>query len=398
MANTTDQYIKETRKDAFGNDYQVSYINPNYVDFSNPANQKTETAGDVYTGLVNPTTPEDQAILDAEEKAYQAGQTQTTAPDESQIRADTLSKFQSEIDALDRLYAQKKADITTQYTKIGNERVGETGAIQARRGLIGSDFGTQATQNVVSANQQELNAAQEKVDAELQAAKESILSQVRVQADKDYTDKLKAYQEGANATVEYLKSKKDRSTANTNAAIKNAILRGVDISNPEDPYVIQLAKSLGVVPENLSTSYKAQKATYEAEQKKTQIANAQLQADLDKTLADIGKSKQDIEASKASILKTQAETQKILNESKNKDEKDFYSDILDTQLNLSSGKTDWGQAFSFIKGKWNAPDTVIDKLLNKDVWSVGGAYQEKVASTVAQKGIEIAPDGSIVIH
>lgn len=48
-----------------------------------------------------------------------------------------------------------------------------------------------------------------------------------------------------------------------------------------------------------------------------------------------------------------------------------------TQLtNLSTGKSSWGSAFNALKLQYpNVPNATIDTYLNKDKWSVGGAYE-----------------------
>jgi hypothetical protein len=58
----------------------------------------------------------------------------------------------------------------------------------------------------------------------------------------------------------------------------------------------------------------------------------------------------------------------------------FYKDAQATLTDLTSGKMDWGQAFNFLKAKYNAPDDVIDTLLNKTVWSQAGAYETQQAN------------------
>lgn len=70
----------------------------------------------------------------------------------------------------------------------------------------------------------------------------------------------------------------------------------------------------------------------------------------------------------------------LYGENGDEDEKAFYDDVNSMLDDLNNGKRSWGEAFNYIKAKYNAPDDVIDKLLNKDVWYQGGAYEAKKAA------------------
>jgi len=80
-------------------------------------------------------------------------QSQIKPIDEEAIRRQTMDRFQAEIDAMNRYYAEKTAGELAREQEAGRGRVGTRTAISARRGMLGGDFGDSARETVVRYNQ-----------------------------------------------------------------------------------------------------------------------------------------------------------------------------------------------------------------------------------------------------
>lgn len=252
-------------------------------------------------------TPEEKQARDIAEKAIISSGNASRdangnlilgdAPDEAANRAKVLAAFQAEIDALETAKAEARSRLTSQYTEIGNRRLGQAGAIQARRGLLGSSFGEQATGEVTKANADELNAAVSESDSKFNAAIQSLKTQVRVEADKSYEEKRKAYSGTADQLVNYLNTKATSKQNSINNVIKQAIALGIDLTQDNASDVItQAVQDIGVSKENILSAYKEAKKAKEA-------ADIKAKQESDKATMDLLKSQADIAHTKAQTAK-----------------------------------------------------------------------------------------------
>ncbi len=260
------------------------------------------------TSLGQYLTPEEEAARKVAEQSILSSGNATkdangniilgNAPDEATNRANVLAQFQKEIDALESAKAEARARLTTQFTDIGNRRLGQVGAISARRGLLGSDFGAQAVDEQTTANANELNSVVAESDAKFEAAKQSLLSQVRVEADKSYEEKRKAYSGTANDIVNYLNNKSTSKANSVANVVKQAISLGIDLTADNAADVVAKAvQDIGVSKENILSAYKEAKKAADA-------AALKLKQDNDKATMDLLKGQAD-------IAKTKAETSKL---------------------------------------------------------------------------------------
>ena len=89
-----------------------------------------------------------------------------------------------------------------------------------------------------------------------------------------------------------------------------------------------------------------------------------------------------------------ADTKKALIDAENAgktSDANFYKDVADAQKGLQAGTLDWGQAWSTLMGKYGPQDKtgslggILDTMLNKDVWSKPGAYQDKLNTETKAK-------------
>jgi hypothetical protein len=148
------------------------------------------------SGFQNPTTDNsyDNAVLDY--------YNQTQNVDENKIKRDVLKQFQGQIDATKRSYSQLLGEVKQQSTG----RLGEDTAMQSRRGLLGSDFGsaqTEKTRNLNYTNEEKVRAAES-------AALAAIKSQALGLAQQEIAANKAAKLQGSQAWLESLRTKPKR--------------------------------------------------------------------------------------------------------------------------------------------------------------------------------------------
>ncbi len=213
------------------------------------------TAGQIASGAIPGEDPALQAAYDAQGKAIQA----TQGPiDEQAIRDQAIQKFQTQIDALDRYYATLKSQRQAAETTLGKGRLGSNSAIEARRGLIGSDFGAAQTDKI---NQNEADIQRgiaDQVDAEHNAQVQAILGNARSNADAEIAAKNAAKTKGAQEYIDFLKGAAERKQTAAATAIQNLIAAN---SNPSDADLKQLATTLGMDVQTIKSQLTSAKAT-----------------------------------------------------------------------------------------------------------------------------------------
>lgn len=207
-----------------------------------------------YGDFITPETAEEKAYRTEMERQQAIAQGLATETlDEATIRANIEKQFQAEIDALNRVYAEKKRELARQ----GERRIGEVTSIQARRGLIGSDFGTAQKEEVRKYNQEIMDEA----EAERAAAEANIRARARKAATEEYQSKLAAKQQGAEAYLEFLKGAAERKANTIKQIVANMLSEGVD---PDSLDSEGLAKELGISVAELRRRYNSAKSEAES--------------------------------------------------------------------------------------------------------------------------------------
>lgn len=211
------------------------------------------TISDIYGGLIQPTDP---ALDNAYKTQSDIYKEQTAPVDESAIRQKTMAQFQAEIDALNTIYAQKKQEESV----AGQGRLGSAGAIQARSGLLGSDFGAAQTEKTTQYNRD----IQSSIDAEKAYKIQEVLGRVNSEAKQEIEAKKAARLQGATAYIEYLKSANERKTALVSSTLDNVIYNNLV---PDEAMYKELATKLGVSVDVLKAQYNKSKASMTKETK-----------------------------------------------------------------------------------------------------------------------------------
>lgn len=227
------------------------------TDYQKPdTSENKKTNADLYSEL-NFETPEDKAFRESQAAASKLAA--ETPIDEATIRANTLAKFQSEIDALNRVYAEKKR--VEQLA--GQGRMGSVAAIGARRGLLGSDFGVAQERGQESANLEALNA----IEAERMSKEAEIMSEARSMANAEIENKTAAKKLGAENYLAFIKESAERKKANATEIAK----RLYEAGNYDTVDLKSIADALGISVETLKATYNSYKKTADAAKTKENI-------------------------------------------------------------------------------------------------------------------------------
>lgn len=292
----------------------------------------------------------------------------------------------SRIEALDTQYATNLADLQQRNKDTGN-------ALKARLIKLGISPSDSAWSN---AEQGQIDRDRQ---AEARLRSEYLSNKAKVESDSDQQITQLAMQENTqkfNAQVQNMNnwltkvgqginlfqifSQRDESEKNREQQAYKTLLDYQGTMSTLDQ------KKQETIAKNFIDN--AQKGLYNISDKSTLEMLAKMERDnpdyltgltniatqgLSDRLLDKTKKELEISKTKADIAKLRSGSSGGSND---KETKAFYDDI-DSQLTkLSAGKTDWGTAFSTIKSKYGAPDNVIDTLLNKNIWSKPGAYEE----------------------
>lgn len=238
---------------------------------TNPANatgNTNPTSGEIYKGLL----PSGNAELDAAYNAQGELIKKTQEPiDEASIRENTLRKFQSQIDAVNQYYADVKAQRMNAEEDLNRARLGSGAAIQARRGLLGSDFGNAQTDQINANSAKVREQISRQVDSERAAEVQALLGRAQAQADQEIQNKLAAQTKGAQDYITFLEGAASRKDERVNSAIANIVGSGLQL---DDTALGTLAQQLGTDLPSLKTRLQSSQASIEKKRKEEEAKNA----------------------------------------------------------------------------------------------------------------------------
>lgn len=241
----------------------------------------TPTVGDL--GLTGDT---EQDNFNNEYGNFLKGQ---TAPiDEEAIRQQKLAEMQAQIDATNKIFAEKLK--REQVSGLG--RLGTTTAIGARRGLIGSDFGTAQMNQTEDANK----ASENLVEQDRLATINALLSEGKNNASKEISEKRQAMLSGYEARRDWYAGQDERKSQKAQKAVTALVNSGVNLEDFSESDFASYAKSYGLTKDEIKSAFNTKKAEQDKlaqEQSKAELENVKTQAEIDKITADIQKGERD---------------------------------------------------------------------------------------------------------
>lgn len=222
-----------------------------------------------YTGQVAETpqirdiagyVPEENTAMNEAQQRY-AELINQQPMTEDQIRNAVTNRFQSQIDATNRYYA----DVLARENTAGEGRLGETASIQARRGLLGSDFGAAQTAGTRSSNANVISSIENQRNAEMQ----SILTQGRKNVVEEEAAKVAASKLGAQEYIAFLAGESKRKEDRVTQTLSNLVN---STTEPTGEEIEELSKILRVSKEELMSKYNQAKKTASTDKKLTVVS------------------------------------------------------------------------------------------------------------------------------
>ena len=201
--------------------------------------------------------------------------TATSQINEEAIRAATRSRIQGQIDAIN---AAVQDQIINFRNTTGKNRQGQSYALAAAGGRIGSATGESEFQTTEDYNNREEQTYRDEANLKV--------SQLFGQANRDADTEIKArkdsIQQGIDKYFEFLDNQGKRKRDQVSAFVKNMLALGVDPTSLSDSDFQKLQDQYGFTKEQLSTLYNDAKA----EKDQTAITTEKAKVDLDKAKND----------------------------------------------------------------------------------------------------------------
>jgi hypothetical protein len=181
--------------------------------------------------------------------------TNLTPGEEANIRSGVMAQYQGEINASKDAYSRLLAEQQQQ----GIGRLGETNAVQARRGLIGSSFGTGMTESARATN---LSNEQKVLESQASAIA-NIMSRANQDANTELERKRNAKKSGYEATVAYNKDKKTYNQTYVGNVVQGLLVAGIDYNSlsKED---LSALKGYGISHQDIINTYLSKKKEQDA--------------------------------------------------------------------------------------------------------------------------------------
>jgi len=198
---------------------------------------------------------------------------------EEQLYQNKLKQFQGEIDAVNKIYTQKLADTARENAN----RTGSAYAMQARGGLLGSDYGSAQDAKTTAYN----NEVTGGVQAEQNLAIQSIMGNARKGAAEELAAKKAARANDYNEYIALLSSSAEKKKARVNTAAAALAAQGITLEQLSALDFTQ-PEYAGLDKKELIAAFNAAKTANDKEilsQKKTQ-------SDIDVNTANIAKGNQ----------------------------------------------------------------------------------------------------------
>jgi hypothetical protein len=169
--------------------------------------------------------------------------------DSDAIRKQITQSMQREISATEDIYA----DLIRRQELENKGFLGSNRAIQARGGLLGSDFGAAQTQNQVNANQDLIRG----IGAEKSAAISAIMGEGSRALVKELQDKRIAQNSSVKDYINFLEGQQDRNLNRSNSLVNALIAQGIDPSEMTPEELSQVAKSYNLTENDILSSYQS---------------------------------------------------------------------------------------------------------------------------------------------
>jgi murein DD-endopeptidase MepM/ murein hydrolase activator NlpD len=195
------------------------------------------------------TSEENQAksLYESDYKSATKSKQEQEAEDQK-VRAASRARLQGLIDTINLATQDQIAKFKN---TTGKDRQGQSYALAAAGGRVGSATGEAEIRNVEDMNRQEENTYLDEANAKI--------ASLMNQADKDATSEIQArrasIQQGAEKYLDFLSNVSQRKQSQASAFIKNMLALGIDPSSLSDTDFEKLQAQYGVTKESLISLY-----------------------------------------------------------------------------------------------------------------------------------------------
>lgn len=223
------------------------------------------------TPSITPTsnlTPNVNNPLNAVYKEYEEGLNTGFAVDENKIQNDTLAQFQQQIDATNKVYA----DMLAKEVQASRGRTGQDTAIQARRGMLGSDFGAAQAATVERGNIEQQNY----VENQRLAAISKILTQAKTDATARIAEEKALKKASLEDKIAYYKSAAERRETNASKAAQALLAQGLDLTKVTPLELSRLTQYYNVDKEDIEMAFNLVKQQQEQANAAANIKDAKV--------------------------------------------------------------------------------------------------------------------------
>lgn len=199
----------------------------------------------------------------------------TDTVDEEAIRAATRARIQGQIDAINAAVADQIANFRN---TTGRNRLGQSYALAAAGGRIGSATGEAEFRTTEDYNNQEAQTYQNEANVKIS----QLFGQATRDADAEIKAKREAIQQGIDKYFEFLDNQGKQKRDQVTAFVKSMLSLGVDPSQLSDADFQKLQDQYGFTKEQLASLYNDSKSAQDTQDRQAQKE----QADLDKAQSD----------------------------------------------------------------------------------------------------------------
>ena len=183
-------------------------------------------------------------------KQYYEGLSKTplTAEEQQRIREETRARMQAQIDAVNEVYNK----LITREEGEGKGRIGQTRAIAARSGTLGSDFGEQALGETAKKNKEII----ESIQAERGLKMQGLFQEIDASAEKEIKARQEEAQGNAKAYINFLSGVRDEQRTRIKDLAQAGMLSLDELS--EEQYQSLLTQT-GYTPLELESVFESNK-------------------------------------------------------------------------------------------------------------------------------------------
>lgn len=243
LQGTTLQMAEQSLRNSYG----IAPVVPQ----GNPTLPAPVTAGSVYQPFNVPGPSDDDLLYDS---LFERQKRQLKdVPNERDIYRQKLALYQKEINANNQIYA----DMLQKAQQRGIGDFGSQRAIQARSGLLGSDFAASQNSGVANANANRENL----VRTEQAAALGAIMGRVRQDVAQELAAKRQAYDEGLAATRQFLAERATRRQNYASGLARQMLDSNLKFEEIDPNQLNTIAKQYGLSTADLLTAYKNEEAS-----------------------------------------------------------------------------------------------------------------------------------------